>query len=197
MKKRTVAIVLCGAVAVCLCAGGFWLMTSAQNDTTAYTDSGEIFADSTFQTQNIRTPDQAVADGCLVIVSVGNDNKLYSSQEPWEEFLTASKKGKDAGLKIVQYGDEGASYSYLQYKDGVYRYGDMNPISSKNPPVARKYLQCLKGISGGKESCAWVLTDETDLTYKDFEWYMFSSNSEVLESTPFQWLGFTVYLDEQ
>lgn len=67
------------------------------------------------------TPDQAVEDGCFVVVGSNDDNVksvLFGGGEHWQEFLEATGRGENASMRKVLFLDGTPFYTDLFYVDG-------------------------------------------------------------------------------
>lgn len=145
------------------------------------------------------TPEQAVADGCFVVVGGKDVNVrsfLYGGAERWQEFLDTSERGKDASLRVVFFLDGTPYYNDLFFVKGAYRHFD-SELKAWDRPY--RYLRALSGWDGNpsREVTMYVLTDSMELTYGDVRQYFISSSTLNRTSIPFVWLGFTTYLNEE
>lgn len=142
------------------------------------------------------TPEQAAADGCMVITISDSTDSLYAGQNVFRDFLERCKLG-DAFMRIAQFSDENVSFDDLIYKDGKYCL-----VNSEHPADVTFYskLRKLTTASGDgdqpNEVILYVLTDSDELTADDVLWSYLSSVSSTVTDIPFTLLAFTVYLDE-
>lgn len=152
-------------------------------------------------------PEKALARGCYVV----DRSKLLGGEEAWKEFVAKAENGENAFLRVTAkiYSDEvvmdGVStegtmfYDDLYYYEGKYyffTYNGADDIRTRGPFT---YLRELTGVSGNpaKERNMYVLTDSLELTYHDVEWSFLSSNLDSVTKIPFEWLGFTIYMQEE
>ena len=151
-------------------------------------------------------PQKALARGCYVV----DHGKLIGGKAAWETFLSKAENGETAFLRIankiypdqvvgVEIADAGTMfYDDLYYYEGKYyffTYNGPGDIRSEGPYA---YLRELKGMSGNpvKERTMYVLTDSLELSYKDVEWSFLSGNMDTVTKIHFEWLGFTIYMEE-
>jgi hypothetical protein len=141
--------------------------------------------------------EDAQKEGCYVIVSSSDGGgELYGGKEAWTRFLEDSRAGKDAFLRIVQFLDEKAYVSDLLYLDDAYYFYDQESDDLRRHPY--QYLRVLTGTAGmpEREITWYVLTDSMELTFKEaYRRFISSSMSEIEAIPPFEWLGFTFYLE--
>jgi hypothetical protein len=145
------------------------------------------------------TPEAALEDGCLVVVSdADGKGSLFGGAEDWTQFLSDSGNGEDSFLRVVHFIDGTAYPADLLYTASASHYFDVEQNDLHDRPY--QYLRKLNGTAGSPErEITWyVLTDSQELTFGD-AWLSFITNStDVMESIPdFCWLGFTSWLDEE
>ncbi len=163
-----------------------------------YTEDGEYAGFSDIP--NTYTPEDAAEDGCYVVVSslsVGEKaSGLIAGREAWEKFYAESADGKDAFLRVAHYVDGLPYYSDLYHIDGEYRLFELSDETGLRGAIPRKYLLRLTDMINGREAVTYVLTDDTTMTYRDFERTFTSSSMSVISEWggKFTWLGFTTYL---
>jgi hypothetical protein len=141
------------------------------------------------------TPDQAMADGCMVIVSDGDySRKLYSGKEVFAGFLNACEQG-DAFMRVAYFLNDGTFFTDLIFSDGIYYY-----IQNEYPDIISQFskLRALEGRFGNPERDVmyYVLTDSDELTAEDIQWSYLSSSTDLITDIPFVWLGFTTCLTD-
>ncbi len=148
------------------------------------------------------TPDKALEDGCFVVAEDSNKKgsaKLYGGKEHWDSFLDASSKGRETFLRVVTFLPEGIFYDDLYYNNGHYHHfhHDRNTLSDAPKDRPYKYLRTLTDKFGSppKDSTMYVLTDSLELTFRDVMWSMLSSSMEARTKIPYDWLGFTTYIE--
>jgi len=161
-----------------------------------YTEDGEYAGFSDLPAEY--TAEDAVRDGCYVVVSSSdvsdkeNDLGLVAGGEVWEKFYEDSKNGKDAYIRVAHFIDGKPYYTDLYYADGEYVMFDLNDERGLVNYAPQKYLRELKDEINGREARMYVLTNETEITYRDVE-QVFVSSSLFIEHKQFFWLGFTTY----
>ena len=146
------------------------------------------------------TPDQAVADGCLVIVGSRKSDApstLYGGEQRWKEFLAAAEEGRDASLRKVLFLDGTPYYCDLLFSGGQYRYFDCEYADLTDRPY--RYLRKLTGLDGipRRQRNIYVLTNSLELTFEDVVRSFYSSSRETANDKSFIWLGFTQYLSKE
>ncbi len=195
MKKLRFALLL---IFCCLCVCGLSACAEAEPE-----PGGDVFSDTGvylgFESMPVyATPQDALSDGCFVVVSQGDDSsQLYGGKEHWNQFLKDSENGVAALLRVVHFVDETPYAADLLFRDGAYYYFD-----AESTDLHKKPFSCLRKLTGRagnpeKDSFLYVLTDSTELTYGDVSRVMYSSDSNAGKDLPdYRWLGFTTYLDE-
>ena len=81
----------------------------SQAEPVSYVDLDEIPVDY--------TPEEAVSDGCYVIVATGDNSSaaLFGGEEYWNTFLAYSEKGEDVSLRIATFLSEETAYEDILY----------------------------------------------------------------------------------
>lgn len=161
-----------------------------------YTEDGEYagFADLPAE----YTPEDAERDGCYVVVSAldpndkENDLGLVAGGEVWEKFYEDSQNGEDSYMRVAHFVDGKPYYTDLYCVDGEYLMFDLNDELGLRAYAPQKYLLELKEEINGREARMYVLTNETEITYRDVE-REFVSSSVYFDHKQFFWLGFTTY----
>jgi len=154
------------------------------------------------------TPKAALRDGCTVVevVSVGqneygatlHETKAAEGYGRWLSFVEAAEKGENSFLRVAYFLDGEGSYTDIYYDGENYTVFELNEFGvSKGESY--KYLRRLEGLAGPleseKEDVFWVLTDSTELTYKDVSWSFLSSDSTTVTDIPFNVLWFMIYFE--
>ena len=144
------------------------------------------------------TAEDAERDGCYVVVSAldpndkENDLGLVAGAEVWEKFYEDSQGERDAYMRVVHFVDGKPYYTDLYYVDGEYLMFDLNDELGLRAYAPQKYLRELKEEINGLDATMYVLTNETEITYRDVE-REFTSSSVYIDHKQFFWLGFTTY----
>ncbi len=144
------------------------------------------------------TAEDAEQDGCYVVVSaldpnnIENDLGLVAGGEVWEKFYEDSQNGEDSYMRVAHFVDGKPYYTDLYYVDGEYLMFDLNDELGLRAYAPQKYLRELKEEINGREARMYVLTNETEITYRDVE-RVFVSSSVYVDHKQFFWLGFTTY----
>lgn len=132
------------------------------------------------------TPEQAVADRCLVVRNADPSASVMPTVEGvenWEIFLAAVDRGeKEAIVRIVYYMDGYCYYSELSHAIGVYHFYTLNEYAHYENDLSYPYLCRIEGSTP-----YYVLSNRADLT-----------NEEILSGTvsesEYKVLDFTKYL---
>ena len=191
MKKMTILLVL--AILFVSCR----VVDSVPDVVIPYGEDGEYTGFSNIL--DTYTPEDALRDGCYVIVSTldaGNPEKdlgLIGGGEAWENFCEKSENGYDAFLRVVHYVDDKPYYTDLYYADGEYCMFDLNDELGLVSYAPQKYLLKLTEEINGREAVMYVITNETEITYRDVEMKFVSSSTQPYTDKKFFWLGFTSY----
>jgi len=152
------------------------------------------------------TAEDAISDGCFVIkspgtssahiLSDGSDTKVTGA-EHWQTFLDKASADKNAFLRVAHFiGSDYCAFTDLYYTDGLYYLYEMDEYGiHKTGPC--KYLRKLEGKDGipPKDCYHYVLTDSLLLTFEEVRHAMYTSDLRTVTKIPYEWLGFTVYLD--
>lgn len=152
--------------------------------------------------------DDAIDDGCLVIETVDDGTNVHGVEmrktertagyEHWQAFLEKSERGEEAFLRIAHFIRGTGYYHDLYYSDGKYTIFDLNEYGISDGE-SYLYLRRLDGMAGPvgdqKEAHLYVLTDSTELTYRDVTWSYFSSSISTVTDIPFELLGFMIYFE--
>jgi len=122
--------------------------------------------------KKIYTAEEAEAAGCFV-----NDKTAVDrGRDVWEGFLQDAASGKRAKIRIVQIFEDGTFVKDLYFDGEAYYcfYYEEPGLVSR-----RDHLLVLTGKweSWQEENSVAILTNDPELTYRDFFWSMISSNS--------------------
>ena len=156
------------------------------------------------------TVEAAIDDGCLVVETLddgtnANGIELYKTgrtegYEHWVSFLEKSQSGKDAFLRVAHFICGTGYYYDLYYTDGKYTIFELNEYGISDGE-SYSLLRRLEGTSGTvsyqRDAHLYVLTDSTELTYKDVTWSFLSSSISTVTDIPFEWLMFMNYFNEE
>lgn len=141
----------------------------------------------------IYSAEDAIKDGCFVI----EDGVLVGGRDKWERFLSDAESGKDSFLRAVHFIEGEPYFTDLYYTDSVYQTFEKNHERGITAGKKFNLLRRLNGKAGipAKDAYFYVLTDSEELTYHDVSYALYASNFELVTDIPYEWLGFTVYLD--
>ncbi len=178
------------------------LITCACGREKSSCDPGELIKNGVYvgfeDAKEYATPEEALDDGCLVIVSDASGGSLYGGEEHWESFLRDSRSGDDAILRVVHFIGEKAYRNDYLYIGGTYHYFYSGEDSEMTEDRPFSYLRRLDGQNGEpKRHVTWyVLTDSSELTYDLARLKIISSSTDVINAIPqYVWLSFTIYID--
>ena len=193
-KKLKMAVAAAAMVMLtALCAAGCADRSAAANPPFETSPGGAYAGFDTVSEEY--TPDEALTDGCMVVVDGGGSNSvLYGGESVFYDFLEACDSG-DAAMRVAYFLDGGVFFGDLIYSGGKYYY-----IDSERPGDCTGFtkLRVLKTKGGipERELTYYVITDSDELTADDVKWYYLSSDMSKITDIPFKWLGFTTYLTQ-
>lgn len=173
--KRILALVLAAAMLLlCACGGG--KKAETEYELVTYGDVPEDY-----------TPEQAVADRCLVVRYADPSSSAMPSVEGvenWEYFLAAVDHGaKEAMVRIVYFMDGYCYYSELSHAIGVYHFYTLNEYAHyENDFGGYPYLCRIEASTP-----YYVLSHRADLTSEDIL-------SGAVSESEYKVLDFTKYL---
>lgn len=133
------------------------------------------------------TPETAEKAGYYV----REDSSPTANEDLWQTFLSDAEDGKDTGIRIANFYNDGAEvyFADLFHHDGKYRYFDAGAADLSDQPFS--YLLRLEGTmpNAEKTGSVTILTDDPQLTYEDIMGVLVSSDSKAAESlSPFRLL---------
>ncbi|OPX42557.1 hypothetical protein CLHUN_35240 [Ruminiclostridium hungatei] len=129
---------------------------------------------------------EAENDGYLVT----QDLEVIANKNVWDNFVKASLRKENAGIRIVKFYTESADSPYfsdLFYNDGYFYLFDSSSKSQVKQPYL--YLKTLEGRFGDplRDSGAIVLTNDAALTFDMVMKSIYSSNlNSIKDISPFQ-----------
>lgn len=190
--KKTFRNVIIFALALCFAPAVLSLCACKKTPQTIETDYcaySEIPADY--------TPEQAEADGCLVVYQ---SQGTIKNSTVMTDFAKTTKKGSPALLRVATYyekvvtgGEPELVVVDIEYKDGVYRthYEQVNEDGIKEAFDDKyKYLVAIDRVRGTSTqvfSSGYMLTNDEDVTYADY--------ASSLSRDPSEWIdAYIIYL---
>ena len=190
--KKTFRNVIIFALALCFVSAVLSLCACKKTPQTIETDYcaySEIPADY--------TPEQAEADGCLVVYQ---SQGTIKNPTVMTDFAKTTKKGSPALLRVATYyekvvtgGEPELVVVDIEYKDGVYRthYEQVNEDGTKEAFDDKyKYLVAIDRVRGTSTqvfSSGYMLTNDEDVTYADY--------ASSLSRDPSEWIdAYIIYL---
>lgn len=190
--KKTFRNVIIFALALCFVSAGLSLCACKKTPQTIETDYcaySEIPADY--------TPEQAEADGCLVVYQ---SQGTIKNSTVMTDFAKTTKKGSPALLRVATYYEKAVTGGEpelvvvdIEYKDGVYRthYEQVNEDGTKEAFDDKyKYLVAIDRVRGTSTqvfSSGYMLTNDEDVTYADY--------ASSLSRDPSEWIdAYIIYL---
>lgn len=190
--KKTFRNVIIFALALCFVSAALSLCACKKTPQTIETDYcaySEIPADY--------TPEQAEADGCLVVYQ---SQGTIKNSTVMTDFAKATKKGSPALLRVATYyekvvtgGEPELVVVDIEYKDGIYRthYEQVNEDGTKEAFDDKyKYLVTIDRVRGTSTqvfSSGYMLTNDEDVTYADY--------ASSLSRDPSEWIdAYIIYL---
>ncbi len=190
--KKTFRNVIIFALALCFVPAVLSLCACKKTPQTIETDYcaySEIPADY--------TPEQAEADGCLVVYQ---SQGTIKNSTVMTDFAKTTKKGSPALLRVATYyekvvtgGEPELVVVDIEYKDGVYRthYEQVNEDGIKEAFDDKyKYLVAIDRVRGTSTqvfSSGYMLTNDEDVTYADY--------ASSLSRDPSEWIdAYIIYL---
>ncbi len=190
--KKTFRNVIIFALALCFVSAALSLCACKKTPQTIETDYcaySEIPADY--------TPEQAEADGCLVVYQ---SQGTIKNSTVMTDFAKTTKKGSPALLRVATYyekvvtgGEPELVVVDIEYKDGVYRthYEQVNEDGTKESFDDKyKYLVAIDRVRGTSTqvfSSGYMLTNDEDVTYADY--------ASSLSRDPSEWIdAYIIYL---
>ena len=143
------------------------------------------------------TPEQAEADGCLVVYQ---SQGTIKNSTVMTDFAKTTKKGSPALLRVATYyekvvtgGEPELVVVDIEYKDGIYRthYEQVNEDGTKEAFDDKyKYLVAIDRVRGTSTqvfSSGYMLTNDEDVTYADY--------ASSLSRDPSEWIdAYIIYL---
>lgn len=136
------------------------------------------------------TEQKAESDGALVL----KDNKPTGKTKVWDSFLSDSKRGKNAFIRVASFSGEAVRLDDLYFTDGKYRIFTRDKSGNVVDNGEYRYLVSAKdnGLN------AYVLTDtpEVNAMQAIIQSYLSGEESKKEESkkTDYLLLGFTLHL---
>ena len=190
--KKPFRNVIIFALALCFVSAALSLCACKKTPQTIETDYcaySEIPADY--------TPEQAEADGCLVVYQ---SQGTIKNSTVMTDFAKTTKKGSPALLRVATYyekvvtgGEPELVVVDIEYKDGVYRthYEQVNEDGTKEAFDDKyKYhvaIDRVRGTSTQVFSSGYMLTNDEDVTYADY--------ASSLSRDPSEWIdAYIIYL---
>lgn len=190
--KKTFRNVIIFALALCFVSAALSLCACKKTPQTIETDYcaySEIPADY--------TPEQAEADGCLVVYQ---SQGTIKNSTVMTDFAKTTKKGSPALLRVATYyekvvtgGEPELVVVDIEYKDGIYRthYEQVNEDGTKGAFDDKyKYLVAIDRVRGTSTqvfSSGYMLTNDEDVTYADY--------ASSLSRDPSEWIdAYIIYL---
>lgn len=190
--KKTFRNVIIFALALCFVSAALSLCACKKTPQTIETDYcaySEIPADY--------TPEQAEADGCLVVYQ---SQGTIKNSTVMTDFAKTTKKGSPALLRVATYyekvvtgGEPELVVVDIEYKDGVYRthYEQVNEDGTKEAFDDKyEYLVAIDRVRGTSTqvfSSGYMLTNDEDVTYADY--------ASSLSRDPSEWIdAYIIYL---
>lgn len=190
--KKTFRNVIIFALALCFVSAVLSLCACQKTPQTIETDYcaySEIPADY--------TPEQAEADGCLVVYQ---SQGTIKNSTVMTDFAKTTKKGSPALLRVATYyekvvtgGEPELVVVDIEYKDGIYRthYEQVNEDGTKEAFDDKyKYLVAIDRVRGTSTqvfSSGYMLTNDEDVTYADY--------ASSLSRDPSEWIdAYIIYL---
>lgn len=190
--KKTFRNVIIFALALCFVSAALSLCACKKTPQTIETDYcaySEIPADY--------TPEQAEADGCLVVYQ---SQGTIKNSTVMTDFAKTTKKGSPALLRVATYyekvvtgGEPELVVVDIEYKDGIYRthYEQVNEDGPKEAFDDKyKYLVAIDRVRGTSTqvfSSGYMLTNDEDVTYADY--------ASSLSRDPSEWIdAYIIYL---
>ena len=168
--------------------------TGARSSNNATEPMSSMSADTDSETL---TPEQAEADGCLVVYQ---SQGTIKNSTVMTDFAKTTKKGSPALLRVATYyekvvtgGEPELVVVDIEYKDGVYRthYEQVNEDGTKEAFDDKyKYLVAIDRVRGTSTqvfSSGYMLTNDEDVTYADY--------ASSLSRDPSEWIdAYIIYL---
>lgn len=190
--KKPFRNVIIFALALCFVSAALSLCACKKTPQTIETDYcaySEIPADY--------TPEQAEADGCLVVYQ---SQGTIKNSTVMTDFAKTTKKGSPALLRVATYyekvvtgGEPELVVVDIEYKDGIYRthYEQVNEDGTKEVFDDKyKYLVAIDRVRGTSTqvfSSGYMLTNDEDVTYADY--------ASSLSRDPSEWIdAYIIYL---
>lgn len=190
--KKTFRNVIIFALALCFVSAALSLCACKKTPQTIETDYcaySEIPADY--------TPEQAEADGCLVVYQ---SQGTIKNSTVMTDFAKTTKNGSPALLRVATYyekvvtgGEPELVVVDIEYKDGIYRthYEQVNEDGTKEAFDDKyKYLVAIDRVRGTSTqvfSSGYMLTNDEDVTYADY--------ASSLSRDPSEWIdAYIIYL---
>lgn len=169
MKRLLIAIFAISLLVLSGCAPD---ADSVMESFIPYNENG-IYSGFSDMPKRMYTAQEAENAGCFVSDKTAEDR----GRDVWEQFLKDTSEGKQAKIRIVHVFEEETFVKDL-YFDGEFYYC----FYEEEPElVCRcKHLLVLSGKweSWQEENSVVILTNDPEITYRDFMWSLVSSNSE-------------------
>lgn len=131
------------------------------------------------------SPEQAAADGCVVLYEM----EELANTVLWQQFLEDTQAGRPSSVRIAQFYENFAALTDVIYVDGLYHafYSDNESFDD----AAYRCLLLLNGTLNGAARASWVavLTDDPSLTFEQVMDSFLSSDSAYADTLPaFAWV---------
>lgn len=141
------------------------------------------------------TPEQALADGCLVIEwEEGETSPKVSGIDYWEYFLETTRRSENISLRVVYFNTQRCWFTDFYYSGGQYILYNKD-IYSENQVGPYKYLTEINGedVYSGEEVSCFVLTDDEELGAEQALSIMHICDIEAERDVAFHIIDFTTY----
>ena len=151
------------------------------------------------------TPEDAVADGCLVIDNKNGKNEYGATvieetktfgYEKWEHFWELSQSGENAFIRVAHFIDGVGYYFDLHYCDGKYILFNNNELGIYKE-CEFKYLRYLDKVNENGIAYLFILTDSLELTYEEVSRSMVASSTSQMTKIPYKWVGFMTWFNDE
>lgn len=175
MKRLIVGLLIVVSMLLAACgvqAGGVAFTLDEDGNYTGFTDLPEDA-----NAEDLEKVGYVVRQG---IETIAND-------DVWQGFVEAAGKGEDAGVRIVNFYEEGAEGPYntdLFFNNGQYYLFDSTAEEQTKEPF--EFLLTLEGQFGNpkRDSGVVVLTNDDTLSFDEVMGSMLSSSMEYIQSVP-------------
>ncbi len=134
--------------------------------------------------------EDAESEGTYVI----KDSTLACGRDVWEKFLKDSSEGKNSFMRIVHFIGDEPYFTDLYYTDGIYQTFQKNIERGIEHGKEFTMLRKLEAEKG-RPSHYYVLTSSSELSHSEVQYCFVGSSLSKMTKIPFEWLGFTVYLN--